>query len=254
MEVQPTDFENAAFTAFVVLVTRALLAFDITLLAPLSMVDENMQRAHTADAVNAQKFWFRSRLLGDEGEECPEDRFEEMTMDQIMNGREGRFLGLVPLCHAYLEHIGCSAASSRRLRQYLDLVSDRASGALLTPASWIRGFVVTHPLYRQDSVVSPEIAYDLVGALSDIGLGQRPCPELLGFVKAEELQIARQGEEHDATPLDASRAGAAELRALLRGLPCLERAAAEVASSERPRLPAYMHTYIHARLALRARD
>lgn len=38
MEVQLTDFENAAFTVFVVLVTRVVLAFDLALYTPLSKV------------------------------------------------------------------------------------------------------------------------------------------------------------------------------------------------------------------------
>lgn len=38
MEVQMTDFENAAFTVFIVLVTRVLLAFDLRLYVPLSKV------------------------------------------------------------------------------------------------------------------------------------------------------------------------------------------------------------------------
>ena len=38
MEVQMTDFENAAFTVFVVLVTRVVLAFDLNLYIPLSKV------------------------------------------------------------------------------------------------------------------------------------------------------------------------------------------------------------------------
>lgn len=38
MEVQLTDFENAAFTVFVVLVTRVILAFDLALYIPLSKV------------------------------------------------------------------------------------------------------------------------------------------------------------------------------------------------------------------------
>ena len=36
MEVQLTDFENAAFVVFVVLITRVVLAFDLCLYIPLS--------------------------------------------------------------------------------------------------------------------------------------------------------------------------------------------------------------------------
>jgi glutamate--cysteine ligase catalytic subunit len=38
MEVQLTDFENAAFVVFTVLITRVILAFDLGLYIPLSKV------------------------------------------------------------------------------------------------------------------------------------------------------------------------------------------------------------------------
>lgn len=62
MEVQLTDFENAAFTVFFMLLTRCMLAFDIGFYIPLSKVDENMRRAHLRDAVNTEKFFFRKHI------------------------------------------------------------------------------------------------------------------------------------------------------------------------------------------------
>jgi len=59
----------------------------------------------------------------------------------------------------------------------------------MTPAAWIRQFVMTHPSYRQDSVVSPEIAHDLMMACKEIGEGTRPCPELLGDVVIERYVV-----------------------------------------------------------------
>jgi glutamate--cysteine ligase catalytic subunit len=38
MEAQVTDFENAAFTVFVVLLSRVILSFDLNLYVPLSKV------------------------------------------------------------------------------------------------------------------------------------------------------------------------------------------------------------------------
>ena len=49
MEIQLTDFENAAFTVFVVLLTRIILAFDLHLYIPISKLNENMARAHARD-------------------------------------------------------------------------------------------------------------------------------------------------------------------------------------------------------------
>jgi len=41
-------------------------------------------------------------------------------------------------------------------------------GKLITPASWIRNFIVTHPAYKNDSVVSDEINYDLAKAIDEM--------------------------------------------------------------------------------------
>mmetsp|Transcript_55041 Transcript_55041/g.141702 ORF Transcript_55041/g.141702 Transcript_55041/m.141702 type:complete len:552 (+) Transcript_55041:3-1658(+) len=195
MEVQMTDFENAAFTAFSVLMTRVLLVFDLDLLVPLSKVDENMERAKTIDSVNKSQFWFRTHIIPEDVDKATGCKTmvgwgsELMSMDEIMNGRpSGAFPGLIPLCYAYLEHIQCDPASFQRIQEYLDFISRRASGELQTPATWIRNFVRTHPEYKQDSVVSEGIAYDLMTAVNEIGLGQRPCPELLGSVTVEKIQ------------------------------------------------------------------
>ena len=58
MEVQLTDFENAAFATFIVLLSQALLHFDISLYTPIPKVDKNMDQACARDAVNDGRFWF----------------------------------------------------------------------------------------------------------------------------------------------------------------------------------------------------
>ena len=65
------------------------------------------------------------------------------------------------------------------------LPSRKATGQLMTTASWIRKFVTEHPDYKQDSVVSESIAYDLMIACKQIGEGERPCPELLGDISIQ---------------------------------------------------------------------
>lgn len=62
MEVQVTDFENAAFSVFVVLLTRAILSFRLNFYLPISKVDENMKRAQKRDAVLNEKFYFRKDI------------------------------------------------------------------------------------------------------------------------------------------------------------------------------------------------
>ena len=195
---------------FVVLLNRVVLAFDLSLYIPLSKVDENMQRAQKRDAVNSQKFFFRRFIAPPcdesfmtEGCACfssrktsvsdpvdksswlpAHDAYEEMTIDEIFNGKSYYFPGLIPLVYAYLEHIECDNDPEVfvRLDDYLQFISARAKGTLVTCATWQRNFVEKHPAYKQDSVVSEEIAYDLMMAAKRIGEGLQPCPELLGKV------------------------------------------------------------------------
>lgn len=216
MEVQLTDFENAAFTVFSVLVTRVVLAFDLALYIPLSKVDENMRRATGINAVNNQRFYFRKNLLASSpgspvSEESPangasvgtgssapaaasdghdthrvlasaaalltpnptaanmlksvsttnlslqspdgatastsdsweclsggagnrsssshaptpgvDDMYEEMTMNEIFNGKCCYFPGLIPLVYAYLTYIDADGETFQRIDMYLQFIS-----------------------------------------------------------------------------------------------------------------------------------
>ena len=51
-QLTPPAPPAAAFTVFVVLVSRVILAFDLNLYIPLSRVDENMRRAHAKSAAS----------------------------------------------------------------------------------------------------------------------------------------------------------------------------------------------------------
>merc|ERR1712107_745028 len=85
-----------------------------------------------------------------------ENSYEEMTMKEIMTGKGDYFPGLIPL-----------------VRAYLDYIEQRATGALITPATWMRKFVRNHPAYKGDSYINHEIAYDLMVACKEIGEGTR---------------------------------------------------------------------------------
>lgn len=129
MEVGLTDFENAAFSVFIVILSRVILAFNLDFYVPMSKVDENMVTAHRRDAVQNEHFYFRKNIFkssdgsgflcgcghihnasliggqaecedienfvrkGDgtsSGSESDSDPFELMTLDEIFNGK--------PLC------------------------------------------------------------------------------------------------------------------------------------------------------------
>ncbi|KAK5976210.1 hypothetical protein GCK32_004695 [Trichostrongylus colubriformis] len=175
-EVQLTDFENAAYVCFVVLLTRVIISFRLTYLLPISMVTENMKRAQKRDAVSKQKFLFRKSLATCKSPpenlkgapQCgaPSEEIEEMTINEIINGREGddNFPGLVPLIKQYLDSADVDVDTRCTISQYLNFISvrKRASGEIWTLAHWIRHFVDKHPAYLHDSQVPDETVYDLL--------------------------------------------------------------------------------------------
>jgi glutamate--cysteine ligase catalytic subunit len=63
MEIQLTDFENAAFSVFIVLLSRAILSLGLNFYIPISKVDENMQLAQQRDAINRNTFHFRNSVF-----------------------------------------------------------------------------------------------------------------------------------------------------------------------------------------------
>ncbi|KAJ2506367.1 glutamate--cysteine ligase, partial [Coemansia sp. RSA 2052] len=186
LEVQVTDFENAAFSVLTVLLARAILAFgDLNLYIPVTKMDINMERAHSRDAVLREKFFFRRKIYADDsssdsdsGSEA-EDQVAEMSANEIINGSSG-FVGLIPVVEMYLDTIALSEAVRRKIDTYIAFIRGRADGSIMTAAAWIRRFVRSHPAYAFDSVVSSEINYDLVVALDDVANGRRPAPELVG--------------------------------------------------------------------------
>lgn len=194
MEVQLTDFENAAFACFVVLFTRALSTFDMNLYIPISKMEENMEKALLRDAVHTQKFFFRknitNKLSANDGlslcntpmyspGKTRDDEYAEMTINQIMNGCETiGFPGLIPLVKAYLDKVNLDWETRCVLNRYMKLISQRASGQLQTMAAWMRDFVTKHPDYQHDSVVTESINYDLI----------KTC---LKIVNHEEVELAK---------------------------------------------------------------
>ena len=197
MEIQITDFENAAFSVFIVLITRAILSFDLNFYIPITRVDENMETAHVRDAVTKKKFWFRKnpfparapRLYSTNGGTSAsqssvsspiisrpptptgpvEDEYCAMSIDEIINGEgPNGFPGLIPLVESYLDSVNVEVTTRCELSRYLDLIRKRANGSLWTAARWIREFAGSHEGYRFDSVVSKEINHDLIGAVIDL--------------------------------------------------------------------------------------
>lgn len=187
-----TDFENAAFSIFIVLLSRVILSFDLNFYIPIPRTTENMETAHKHEAVLNDKFWFRKdpfpgkdktptpnpesatgepRTNGDTAGKA-EDEYTLLTINEIINGTgsqdgETTFPGLIPLVQHYLSSLNVNVTTRCQLERYLDLISRRASGTLWTNSKWIRHFVREHPDYKKDSAVSEKVTYDLIKTVVD---------------------------------------------------------------------------------------
>eukprot|EP01027_Heterolobosea_sp_BB2_P015540 GEZU01022225.1.p1 GENE.GEZU01022225.1~~GEZU01022225.1.p1 ORF type:complete len:219 (+),score=47.84 GEZU01022225.1:35-691(+) len=169
MEIQMTDFENAAFVVFNVLLIQAIAHYGLDLYIPISKVDENVRRAHQIDAINTAKFYWRKGRpfpSSSSSAEPHEDQIiAEMSITEIVNGCD-EFVGLVPLIRMFLDEKNKAQGKGRnpnlQIEKYLEFVSKRASGENPTPAKKVRDFVMNHPSYQHDSRITPEIAYDII--------------------------------------------------------------------------------------------
>lgn len=140
-----------------------------------------MAEAQKRDAVKCGKFWFRKNIISldnstkatcfangcsfsncESESETPIDECVLMSINDIINGKENQFPGLVPLLRQYLSSVEIDADTHCTIHKYLELISSRASGKLITTAQWIRNFVQNHPNYNHDSIVNDRIAYDLL--------------------------------------------------------------------------------------------
>lgn len=200
MEVQITDFENAAFSIFIVLLTKTILHFNLNLYIPIAKIDENMEIAHARNAVVSRSFFFRTsvtpetvrteipshlpRINGGDLHDAPSrndygpvsDEWKLMSINEIINGASSSpsqdgSPGLVPLIQKYLDTCDYDSPTRSRLDQYLDFIKGRASGDIPTIAKCLRSFVQSHPEYEANSVVGAGVIYDLIKRVREISDG-----------------------------------------------------------------------------------
>ena len=97
---------------------------------------------------------------------------------------------------------------------YIIIIIPTHTGKRMTTACWMRSFVAKHPAYKDDSVVTDEIAYDLVKTCDDITQGRIDCPELLpryntkseqhiptAVLKEEQFYQKKAAKQHQVPPL-----------------------------------------------------
>jgi glutamate--cysteine ligase catalytic subunit len=163
MDIQPTPFENAAFAVFIPLLTKAIVKYKPVFYSKMSIVDENMGRAHRINPCDElyvmRKDIFAASATADDAETA------KMSVDEIFNGKEGGFYGLIPLVRRFLAD---EAMQSPKIESYLKFLSMRAAKRIPTAAQYMRKFIMQHPDYQHDSRLTGTIARDLVQHMHDL--------------------------------------------------------------------------------------
>jgi glutamate--cysteine ligase catalytic subunit len=135
-----------------------ILTYKLNLLIPLSKVEENMQEAKKRDAAREGKFYFRKDILTGNWtylatfsvfqHDCmfagPTTRpfyeqwfglgkkeYTKMSVNDIFNGAENEFPGLIPLIEDYIKDLHLDVQTSCTLHRYLHYIGKKASGTFL---------------------------------------------------------------------------------------------------------------------------
>ena len=171
MDISPTPFENAAMSVFVALLTRAIMKYDLVFYTKMSLVDENMGRAHIRDPCT-QKYAFRKDpFVALDTVTDSDDEVAMLSVDEIFNGSDA-YVGLIPIVRKFVADelkidLDADAAGTETggfafiLRRYLNFIGMRASGKITTVATYWRNFITAHPDYKQDSRITDDIALDI---------------------------------------------------------------------------------------------
>eukprot|EP00388_Colpodella_angusta_P042899 GDKK01057773.1.p1 GENE.GDKK01057773.1~~GDKK01057773.1.p1 ORF type:complete len:361 (+),score=59.13 GDKK01057773.1:37-1119(+) len=186
MDIMPTPFENAAFSVFIALLTKAIVRFELFMYTKMSLVDENMGTAHRrnpcGETYHTRRNPFCTRLT------TSDDEIKKMTVNEIFNGSED-YIGLIEIVRKYMRAV---SMTSPLIERYLTFISMRASGAIPTTANYFRDFITKHADYKQDSRLTEQIALDL--ALHVKGLAEGSITDE-SYLPSHLLQEEKVGEK-----------------------------------------------------------
>jgi len=177
-EAQLTDFENAAIVCVARVLAELIMRERWDLYIPISRVEENLRRSSQVSAVTKVRFLFRPDFLG--GASVNGSAVAaEMTLSEILFGKEGR--GLFARCEAHVraEHTrgACTAETVELFGQYVELFRRRAAGTLPTAATFLRQRLAAHPAYKGGAEVPQAFVHEMVSLARRLGSSSGPCDD-----------------------------------------------------------------------------
>jgi glutamate--cysteine ligase catalytic subunit len=197
-DLQMTPYENTSMIAFILGLHAIIMRYDTNFIMPISKVDINFERSYLNDAINTQKFYWRiNSVKGDKMQQLgfgkynsyteeqrekityeeDQENIKELTINEIINGCERyNYPGIL--------HIVIDAMKeyykAEELIEYIKFVGKRASGELWTGAKFVRNFIMNNKLYKHDSIIGQELAYELVCLVEKIQNGEVRPKEMFG--------------------------------------------------------------------------
>ena len=88
------------------------------------------------------------------------DEYIPLTIHEFLVGKNGEYKGIMSAIDRYLTDTYKSKDDTlaESCKKYIiEYVVKRASGERPTPAKWMRDFVLNHPAYKKDSIVTEVI-------------------------------------------------------------------------------------------------
>ena len=181
LEIQLSDFENAAFAFILNLIVQFILNPDnnINFYIPMSKVWANFDIASERNSLLKNKFEWITKLKAFNDSTQIASETTPMTADQIMHNPESgiiscivnaqlKTLNFIKKSETWEDLKSYDDESKTRAYYYIKLLSDRSKGILPTDASWQREYVMSHPSYKKDSKVTEEINFDLINLVKNI--------------------------------------------------------------------------------------
>lgn len=160
MENVLTYKEKMAFVIFVTLLRRMITdkKLGLNLYVPISKINENFDRAIKRNAFCEQKHFFRRFICESlQGKSVHTDEVVELTMEEWLNGADN-FIGLRQVIKKYFElnfdPLANDTTTENNVWSIFNFLLARSRGEIVTGATYMRKFVLSHKDYKQDSEVS----------------------------------------------------------------------------------------------------
>eukprot|EP01055_Gregarina_sp_Pseudo9_P004702 Gregarina_sp_Pseudo_9__4701@NODE_489_length_2718_cov_185_292273_g461_i0_p1_GENE_NODE_489_length_2718_cov_185_292273_g461_i0NODE_489_length_2718_cov_185_292273_g461_i0_p1_ORF_typecomplete_len767_score138_78GCS/PF03074_16/1_6e126GCS2/PF04107_13/37GCS2/PF04107_13/0_012S1/PF00575_23/0_11_NODE_489_length_2718_cov_185_292273_g461_i03232623 len=189
-DLQISDFENAVLCCFAQLLCLAILREGWHFYIPISQTIANMTAAHRRDAAIKELFYFRNDITNmdedlrpEQNTQLPPSEVSKMTLREIFLGsNRTHFQGLIPLLDKFVSNEWrnqrCTRSAVEKYRIYANYIRQKVLGQAWSDAKLLRHIVRSSPLYDGDSIISPEMNYEInkLAVMAGFGLCQEVSP------------------------------------------------------------------------------